>query len=199
MQTGGLGRCHSGRRTREGIAPPRLGRTRRRFGPVRERVALAEPAHLPELFSGPAPPSFLGHPSPPHPGRALSPCPLCPHFPRPLQTSPQLPAGRSGSSGCSALHVGPPSLCLRGGGATGELLMRRCPLWRPRAETGVARAPEKGQTGQFGSPGGVQMAGQGERLWQAFASLPHLGLGRAGAGVSGGPQTDGARSWQACV
>lgn len=77
--------------------------------------------------------------------------------------------------------------------------MRHCPLWRPRAEPGVAYAPEKGRLLSLGALVGYRWQKRGSTYGLSFASLPHLGLGRARAGVTENPQTDGTRRQEVSV
>lgn len=77
--------------------------------------------------------------------------------------------------------------------------MRRCPLWRPRAEPGVAYAPEKGRLLSVGALVGYRWQKRGSTYSLSFASVPHLGLGRARPGVTGNPQTDGTRRQEVSV
>lgn len=76
-------------------------------------------------------------------------------------------------------------------------MMRRCPLWRPRAEPGVAQSLR----GRRVSSGALWGAGgrRGKCLWPVFCVCAHLGLGRARAGVTGNPRADGAGEGAVCV
>lgn len=64
------------------------------------------------------------------------------------------------------------SLCLRSRGKAGELLSRRCPQCRPRADPGVAQAPKKGRLVSLGVLVGYRRA---KHFWPVSCLCPTWG------------------------